>query len=80
LGEEIVNPYRLGGGALAVFANPLDWLRQGRRGVVVIDAIEAADLLAWAAPIEVHDRALGFRLRKMFAPPRISIANRRQAA
>jgi hypothetical protein len=60
---------------LAVFRDPLGWLRNLCRGVVVLDSIKAAPLLRRAEPLAAEDVAHGRELRKMLEvrPPRILV-------
>jgi hypothetical protein len=60
---------------LAVFRDPLGWLRNLCRGVVVLDGSKAAPLLRRAEPLAAEDVAHGRELRKMLEvrPPRILV-------
>jgi hypothetical protein len=75
LGEEQINAPRLDGDALWVFADATDWLRAGRRGVVVLDASRVRWRLAEEKLI-VADAAFGRRLRDVLRlpEPRIFVA------
>jgi hypothetical protein len=68
LGEEQINAPRLDGDALWVFADAADWLRAGRRGVVVLDASRVRWRLAQEKLI-VADAAFGRRLRDALRLP-----------
>ena len=63
------------GEPLRVFPSALEWLRAGRRGVVVIEPREAAILLVGVPHgLLVDDPAFGFELRRMMTiAPRIVI-------
>ena len=50
LGEEHLDRAR---DVLVVHATPLDWLRDNRRGVVVVDPVRAASMLRAAGRLEV---------------------------
>jgi hypothetical protein len=62
--------------ALAVFESPLDWLQNGRDGVVVVDPCGAAPLLRLAEPLIAQSVERGQRLRRMLEqrPPRVYVA------
>ena len=75
LGAERVLRPRLGEG-LPVYRTPLGWLQAERNGVVIVDQVEAADLLYVAAPLIVAERDNAAQLRRSLArpAPRILIA------
>lgn len=57
LGEEQINNpgvYSFGG-CLQIHANPLDWLRSGRTGIVVLDWTRAFDLLRYSRRIAIDE-------------------------
>jgi hypothetical protein len=62
LGQQHVFGPRIGSPALAIHQSPLEWLRAGRHGCVLIDAARARWLLGNAGPLRVtsltHGRAL----------------------
>jgi hypothetical protein len=51
--------------AIEVHQSPLEWLRGGCTGVVVLDAVKAAPLLRRAEPLQVATGAQGRILRRM---------------
>ncbi len=74
LGEEQLEMPRLDL-PLRVHETPLEWLKHGREGVVVIDPKMAAPALIDAAPLAVSTPAFAVRLRNMLhrTPPRIVV-------
>ena len=62
LGEEQLHRAR---DVLQVHATPLDWLRGGREGVVVVDPVRAAPMLRDAGALEVESQAERRRLADM---------------
>ncbi len=74
LGAEQLEMPRLGE-PLRVHETPLEWLRDGRQGVVVVDPKMAAPALIDAAPLAVSTPAFAVRLRSMLhrAPPKIVV-------
>jgi hypothetical protein len=81
LGAENVFAPRLGQPLLA-HETPLEWLRAGRRGVVVVDPQRAAPLLRLAEPLGVKREAHGRSLRQALTipAPRIVVASNARAA
>jgi hypothetical protein len=70
----------LAGAPLPVWRTPLDWLRAGRRGVVIVDRARAAHLLG-GLPVYTDDGALARDLRGLRVPaPRVITADVRMAA
>ncbi len=65
LGEHWAHSSRLGE-PLHVFPNALEWLKAGRRGVVVIEPHKAAILLH-GVTLLVDDPAFGFELRNLLS-------------
>ena len=61
--------------ALEVHPTPLEWLRAGCQGVVVIEQQKSADLLRRAAPLQASSVAHGRVLRRSLEvrPPRIVV-------
>ncbi len=61
--------------ALEVHPTPLEWLRAGCQGVVVIEQQKSADLLRCAAPLQASSVAHGRALRRSLEvrPPRIVV-------
>lgn len=57
-------------GWLNIFADPLDWLRAGRRGCVVVDWTQAFDRLRDAPRIAVAE-AIILQFRRHMQPPRL---------
>jgi len=74
LGEEQVEMPRLDL-PLRVHETPLEWLKHGREGIVVIDPKMAAPALIDAAPLAVSTPAFAVRLRNMLhrTPPKIVV-------
>jgi hypothetical protein len=56
-------------GALPVWRDPLGWLRAGRRGLVLIDLIRAADELSFAGPLLAEDLDHAIELRDALSRP-----------
>jgi len=83
IGEEHLDGARLGE-PLVVHPDPMAWLRSGREGVVVVDAIRAGPMLRDAGPIVVNSWIHKARLADMMTVklPRIIVepAVRAQAA
>jgi hypothetical protein len=77
--ENLFGPRLSENGALLVHRTPLNFLRAGRSGIVIVDESDAADLLRAASPLEVGqaDYALAAHLRKRLArpTPRVFIAS-----
>ncbi|HLH49880.1 MAG TPA: hypothetical protein VKV96_11100 [Roseiarcus sp.] len=75
LGAECALRPRLGEG-LPVHRTPLAWLQAERNGIVIVDQVEAADLLYASAPLIVTERDHAAHLRRSLArpAPRILIA------
>ena len=61
--------------ALEIHQTPLEWLRAGCRGVVIIDPQKSANLLRGAEPLQASSVAHGRALRRMLAvrSPRIVV-------
>jgi hypothetical protein len=61
--------------ALEIHPTPLEWLRAGCRGVVIINPQKSADLLRRAEPLQASSFAHGRTLRKLLEvrPPRILV-------
>jgi hypothetical protein len=68
LGEQFALEPRTGE-PLTVFRSPLEWLRAGRRGVVVLNADRARSLLWAAQPLAVDNRQFGLKLRAALIAP-----------
>jgi hypothetical protein len=70
------------GEPLVVHETVLDWLREGRSGIVVIDPERAAPLLHMAEPLGVTSMDFGRRLRRALTVrrPRILVKAERAAA
>lgn len=64
-------------GALAVWRSPLEWLRQSRRGVVLIRPEGAAYHLDDAGPLMAEDVEHGLELRRVLTRPSPRILVRR---
>lgn len=78
LGQERVYAPRLSEHqALAVWRSPLDWLRHGRHGVVLIRSHAAACHLDDAGPLMAEDVQHGLELRRVLARPGPRILVRR---
>lgn len=75
LGAECSLRPRLSEG-LPVHRTPLAWLQAERNGVVIVDPVEAADLLYASAPLIVAERDHAAELRRSLArpAPRILVA------
>ena len=74
LGQGGIDDPRLGAeGALPVWRSPLNWLRAGRDGIVIIRPEAAASLLDGAGPLLAEDVAHARALRELLtrAGPRI---------
>jgi hypothetical protein len=70
----------LAGVPLPIWRTPLDWLRAGRRGVVMVDRSCAAHLLG-GLPVCAADASLARDLRGLRVPaPRVITGNVRMAA
>jgi hypothetical protein len=69
LGEPRLDP----DGALAVFTDPVRWLRGERNGVLVVNFANAARLLRDAAPLRTGSAAEAHRIQRLItaAPPRV---------
>ena len=63
--------------ALVVWRSPLDWLRQGRRGIVLLRPHAAAYALDDAGPLMAEDVEHGLELRKLLTRPGPRILVRR---
>ena len=59
--------------ALPVHQTPLEWLVQGRHGVVIVNSSRAAPILLRGEPLKVPDRAFGRYIGALInpRPPRI---------
>jgi hypothetical protein len=81
LGAENIFAPRLGE-PLLVHETLLDWLRDGRRGVYIIDPQRAAPLLRLSGPLGVKRDAHGRRLRQALTipAPQIVVASNARAA
>ena len=84
LGSENLFGFRMREG-LEIHPTPLEWLRAGCQGVVIIEPQKSADLLRRAGPLQASSIAQGRTLRKLLdvKPPRILVpasAERRAAA
>ncbi len=81
LGEENLDRAR---DALTVHPGPMDWLRDERRGVVVVDPVRATSMLRHAGTMEVGTHAERRRLLDLMAvrlpPVRVRADGRRIAA
>ena len=74
LGEDqLWAPRIANAGALNVFESPRDWLREDRRGVVIINAKRAARQLRFAGKLCAESIDLGLRLDGMFKADRPEI-------
>jgi hypothetical protein len=73
--DSIFRPRVQDSGALLVHRSPLEWLKIGRRGIVLIDARAATGYLHDAAPLLAEDAEHGLELRDRLTvpPPRIVI-------
>lgn len=60
-------------GALAVYTDPLGWLRAGREGVCIVDAALAHHHLQDVGPYAVEDADTGVFLEEILARPRPNI-------
>lgn len=60
-------------GALVVYADPLAWLRAGREGVCVVDAVLAHHYLQDLGPYAVENADTGVFLEQVLARPRPNI-------
>jgi hypothetical protein len=81
LGEEQINATRLEVDGLRAFPSPLEWLRAGRRGVVILDRERARWRLSDERLI-VTDATFGRRLREALRlpEPRVFVEEKRRAA
>lgn len=81
LGEEAIDAPDADEDGLRVFSGPPEWLRAGRRGVVILDASRARWRLAERRLI-VANTDFGLRLRAMLRlpQPRVYVEARRAAA
>jgi hypothetical protein len=81
LGAESVFAPNMTAGLL-VHASPLEWLRAGCRGVVVLDEHRARSLLYRAQPLVVATVAHGRELRRVMEvkPPKILVSQNWKAA
>ena len=68
LGEQAVLEPRLGE-PLRVHPNILNWLRAGRRGVVILNHARARRLLDGCGPLQAHTVEHGLDLRKILTAP-----------
>ncbi|HEV2572009.1 MAG TPA: hypothetical protein VGU72_09750 [Beijerinckiaceae bacterium] len=70
------------GEALPVYLDPLDWLRNGREGVVIADSAGAVFALRDAGSLAAHSRQQARHLRRAFASlnPRIITQSARKEA
>jgi hypothetical protein len=83
LGEdEILRPHLEHDGCLRVWRDPIDWLLANRRGVVLLDGITSATVLAAGGPLMVEDQAHRREvLRLITSPlPQVNVATRKAAA
>ena len=81
VGEEQLMAPRFG--PLPVHADMMDWLRAGRDGVAIVDAVQAAPLLRECGSLVVSTTEFGQRLRKLLLQPAPDIlvdVEREQAA
>jgi hypothetical protein len=69
LGANVLSSPGIGDDRLAIFENPLSWLKADRRGVVVIDLDGAAAQLRDAAPLRAETLELGNRLNAAINAP-----------
>ena len=82
LGEdEILAPRLTPEAALSIHRTPLEWLRSGREGVVVLSAERAAIALRDVGPLVAEDAEHGRELRKIFRrrEPQIFVPETRAA-
>lgn len=77
-GEQPFLP-RVGDDALDVNETVLDWLRAGRRGVVILNPQRAAGDLRLAGPLRVDTVEMGLRLRQALTIPAPRIVVRENA-
>jgi hypothetical protein len=68
LGAHVISEPRLNA-PLMVFPSPIEWLRAGRRGVVILNLVLARSLLCAEQPLGVNNLDFGFALRKQLIPP-----------
>jgi hypothetical protein len=54
---------------LMVYETPLEWLKAGRRGVVLLNPDRARSILLAGQPLGVTNREFGFRLRSALTGP-----------
>jgi hypothetical protein len=67
--EQVFRPRLDPDGALPIWRDPLGWLRAGRRGLVLIDLIRAADELSFAGPLLAEDLDHAIELRDALSRP-----------
>jgi hypothetical protein len=81
LGEDGIDAPRIEVDGLRVFPGPAEWLRAGRRGVVILDSESARWRLSGETLI-VSDAAFGRRLREALRlpEPRVFVEEKRRAA
>jgi hypothetical protein len=81
LGENAIDAPRIEADGLRVFPGPAEWLRAGRRGVVILDGERARWRLSEERLI-VSDSAFGRRLRDVLRlpEPRVFVEETRRAA
>ncbi|GLS23527.1 hypothetical protein GCM10007874_65480 [Labrys miyagiensis] len=69
LGAQNVTEPRYLGATLPVWRTPLGWLKSGRRGVVILDAVKAAGHLADCGSLGAEDAAHARDLARLLARP-----------
>lgn len=81
LGQDVICAPRIEADGVRVYVDPVEWLRAGRRGIVVIDATGARWRLAEERLI-VRDADFGRRLRHMLRipEPRVFVESTGRAA
>jgi hypothetical protein len=80
--DDILAPRLTGEAALLIHRTPLEWLKAGREGVVIINAEDAAVALRDFGPFVARDVEHGKELRRIFRrrEPRIFVPDKRAAA
>jgi hypothetical protein len=83
LGEDdVLMPHLEHDGCLRIWRDPLDWFRNNRRGVVLLDGITSAGILAEVGPLIAEDAAHRSEvLRVIIRPlPIVHVTGRREVA
>ena len=79
--DDILAPRLTPEGALPIYRTPLEWLRAGREGVVIVEACRAALELRDFGPLAAEDQIHGLELQRLFrrTEPEIYVPERRAA-